>query len=168
MVFDDHSIAEGAWTTIAGTAVYVDSDSVLVGEKTYALPLPTYQAVAFASNGKIVFDGATLEKGAQATISGTDDSVGDDIVVVGGKTYALPTDSSYYHQTGSRSMTARLGAVITSMFDYQPSAASPDQAGVSARPPGSSAPEGSGAHIWPTSSMRIGAIVLALVLFGMS
>lgn len=118
IVFNGVTMTHGAHTTISGTAISVGSNIVVVGSKTYSLPLPTDSAVSLASNGDIVFDGVTMTQGAQTTISGTAVSVGSNVIVIGGKTYALPKPT---HAQGAEASI--LGAIIASMHGYVPSTA---------------------------------------------
>ncbi|KAL8819058.1 MAG: hypothetical protein Q9191_007815 [Dirinaria sp. TL-2023a] len=90
VIVDGHRLMAGAQTTISGTAVSVGGNILIVGGKTYALPLPTDSAVSRESNGAVVFDGHKLVPGTQTTISGTVISLVSDSLIVDGKTYALP------------------------------------------------------------------------------
>lgn len=118
IVFDGVTMTQGAQTTISGTAISVDSNAIVVGGKTYSIPLPTDSAVSLASNSDIVFNGVTMTQGAQTTISGTVVSVGSQVIVVGGKTYALPKPTK-----APGAEASILGAIIASMHGYVPSTA---------------------------------------------
>jgi len=117
MVFDGVTVTSGT-QTISGTAVSVGSNIIVVGGKTYSLPLPTDPAVSLASNGDVVFNGVTMTQGAQTTISGTAVSVGSTAIVIGGKTYALPKPTK-----APAAEASILGAIIASMHGYVPSTA---------------------------------------------
>ncbi len=118
VVYEGITLSQGAQTTISGTAVSVGSNAIVVGGKTYSIPLPTDSAVSLASNGDIVFNGVTMTQGAQTTISGTAVSVGSQVIVVGGKTYALPKPTK-----APGAEASILGAIIASMHGYVPSTA---------------------------------------------
>lgn len=118
IVFEGITLSQGARTIISGTAVSVGSNIIVIGGKTYSLPLPTDSAVSLASNGDIVFNGVTMTQGAQTTISGTAVSVGSNVIVIGGKTYALPKPTQ-----APGAEASILGAIIASMHGYVPSTA---------------------------------------------
>ena len=113
--FDGVTLTEGAQESISGATVSLGSDSVVIGGKAYGLPglpLPTNVAIASAPSGEVIFDGKTLSSGMQ-TISGTVVSVDSDIIVIGSKAQTLP-EATTAADTG-------LGALIASMYEYDPS-----------------------------------------------
>ena len=115
IVIDGKTLTEGVQSTISGTVVSVGGSIVVVGTKTYELPLPTDPAASLASNGAVVIDGVTLTRGAQTTISGTAVSVGSSFIVIQGKTYALPEPTKAPEAAGPA-----IGAIIASMYGYSP------------------------------------------------
>ena len=118
VVVSGKTLSEGMQVTVSGTPVSLGSTIVVIGSKTYGLPLPTDPAVSLFSNSALVLDGVTLVPGALATLSGTTVSVGSDNFVIGSKTYALPVSTNAPTATESN-----LGAIIESMFGYVPSTA---------------------------------------------
>ena len=118
VVVSGKTLSEGMQVTVSGTPVSLGSTKVVIGSNTYGLPLPTNPAVSLVSNSALVLDGMTLVPGALATLSGTTVSVGSDNIVVGSKTYALPASTNAPTATESN-----LGAIIGSMFGYDPSTA---------------------------------------------
>lgn len=113
IIMNGRTLTQGEATTIAGSEVSVGSSIVVVGDKTYSLPLPTDSAVSLAGNGALIFDGVTLTQGMQTTISGTVVSAGSDFIVVAGTTYALPQVTK-----APGAATSALGAIIASMHGY--------------------------------------------------
>ena len=118
VVVSGKTLSEGMQVTVSGTAISLGSTIVVIGSKTYGLPLPTDPAVSLVSNSALFLDGVTLLPGALATLSGITVSVGSDNIVIGSKTYALPVSTNAPTATESN-----LGAIIESMFGYDPSTA---------------------------------------------
>lgn len=155
MVFDGVTVTRGVQTTISGTAVSVGSNAMVIGGKTYSLPIPTNSAVSLASNGDVVFGGVTMSQGAQATISGTAVSVGSNAIVIGGKTYALPKPTQ-----APGAEASILGAIIASMHGYVPPTA--DSASPTATSSGSLGINGSSSSNFASFTGAAGRIAIDL------
>ena len=99
-------VANGAVATISGTVISLTSSNLVVGSQTFALPTPapklmsnankimTFAGQTFTQFGSdaVAFHGTTLvANGPAATISGTVISLASSNLVVGSKTFALPT-----------------------------------------------------------------------------
>ncbi|KAL6720091.1 hypothetical protein ACLMJK_002012 [Lecanora helva] len=117
IVIGGATIGAGSQTAVAGHTVSVDSSNAIVDGSTYALPpspggailapAPTPapvlvggQSVTRAANGGVVIGGSTIAAGASATIAGQVISVGDSAAVIGGTSYALPTNAGAVVQQG--------------------------------------------------------------------
>lgn len=124
VVIGSITLSQGTQTKISGTPISVGSDFIVVAGSTYPRPsapnTPSQSStdpipIERISGSDIIFDGLTLSPGAQTTVSGTSISVGRTEVVVNGVTHTVPATAASSSEPG-------LGAVIASMFDFDPSA----------------------------------------------
>ena len=151
IMFYGKTLIPGMQITVSGTLVSLGKTIVAVDNKTYGLQSPTHPAASLVSNYAVVLDEATLTRaaqmtisgnaislasndalilnnsitlnpGAQTTISGNTVSVDSDFIVIAGNTYAVstkPRDAA----AATTTTTPDLGAVIASMYGYEPSSA---------------------------------------------
>ncbi|KAM0794646.1 hypothetical protein BDR22DRAFT_922317 [Usnea florida] len=111
------TLSQGSQTKIAGTAVSVGSNGIMIDGTPYQLPSavesPVYingQAFQRLPGGDVVIDTQTLSVNAVTTVSGLPISVGAKDVVVAETTHNLDPMPS----------TASIGAIIASMFGFVP------------------------------------------------
>ena len=117
VVVESLTLSQGSQTTIAGTAVSVGSNGIIIDDTSHQLPSavesPVYingQAFQRLPGGDVVVDAQTLSINAVTTVSGLPISVGAKDVVVAGTTHNLDPMPS----------TASIGAIIASMFAFEP------------------------------------------------
>ncbi|MCJ1229032.1 hypothetical protein MMC12_005696 [Toensbergia leucococca] len=101
LIIGGTSLLPGVQTTIGSVGVSVGSGSIIVGSSTLALSasssaiatLPSIvgQQIQLALDGGVIIGGNTLPPGAQTSVGGTLVSIGTNNVIIGSKTYAVPT-----------------------------------------------------------------------------
>ena len=119
------TVMPGQQTTIDGTALSVGSENVVIGSSTYeihnvaaitkapSLPDIFGESVSMLKDGNIVIGHSKISIDESITISGIPVSVGSNVIVVGGSTYALPSPAPYPSSLGHQSIsTASDGAII--------------------------------------------------------
>lgn len=111
VVIGDETVASGHQTTISGNYISVGSDRMVIGSKTYAMPVlvqghgsrpvadnwpPSVygEQISADRDGAIVFGGSTIAREQETDIYGTHVSVGSDRVIVGSSTYKIRQSNS--------------------------------------------------------------------------